>query len=60
MGHVSKTLFETLNFINGKRSIKDIRDAVSAEYDPVPLDVIEELINALEKGKFIKIRTQRP
>jgi hypothetical protein len=53
----SKTLFETLNFINGKRSIKDIRDAVSAEFDPVPLGVIEDLINTLEKGKFIKIRT---
>jgi hypothetical protein len=52
------TLFETLNFIDGKRSIKEIRDAVSAEYDPVPLDVIEELIDAMAQAKLLEIKTR--
>jgi hypothetical protein len=51
------TLFETLNLIDGKRSVKEIRDVVSAEYDPVPLDVVEELIDAMAKAKLIKIQT---
>jgi hypothetical protein len=49
---------ETLNFIDGKRSSKEIRDAVSAEYDPVPLDVIEELMDSMAGAKIVDIRTR--
>jgi aminopeptidase YwaD len=41
--------FETLNFVDGKRDAQQIRDAVSAEYGPVPLDMIVEYLRALEK-----------
>jgi aminopeptidase YwaD len=50
------TLFETLNFVDGKRSIKEVRDAVSAEYNPVPLDVVEELMNAMASSGLVQIR----
>ncbi|MGC2388271.1 MAG: M28 family metallopeptidase [Candidatus Acidiferrum sp.] len=41
--------YEVLNFANGKRSAQEIRDAVSAEYGPVPLEMVVEYLRALEK-----------
>jgi aminopeptidase YwaD len=41
--------YETLNFVDGKRNAQQIRDAVSAEYGPVPADMIVEYLKALEK-----------
>jgi hypothetical protein len=52
------TLAETLNFVDAKRSIKEIRDAVSAEYDPVPVDVVEELMDAMADAKLVTIRNR--
>jgi aminopeptidase YwaD len=41
--------YEVLNFVDGKRNSQEIRDAVSAEYGPVPLDLVVEYLRALEK-----------
>lgn len=41
--------YETLNFADGKRNAQQIRDAVSAEYGPVPLELVVEYLKALEK-----------
>jgi aminopeptidase YwaD len=41
--------YETLNFADGKRNAQQIRDAVSAEYGPVPVEMIVEYLKALEK-----------
>jgi len=41
--------YEVLNFANGKRNAQEIRDAVSAEYGPVPLEFVVEYLKALEK-----------
>jgi hypothetical protein len=41
--------YEVLNFADGKRNAQQIRDAVSAEYGPVPLEVVIEYLKALEK-----------
>ena len=41
--------YEVLNFADGKRSAQQIRDAVSAEYGPIPLDFVVEYLRALEK-----------
>jgi aminopeptidase YwaD len=40
---------EVLNFADGKRNAQEIRDAVSAEYGPVPLEMVAEYLKALEK-----------
>ena len=40
--------YEVLNFANG-RHVQGIRDAVSAEYGPVPLEMVLEYLQALEK-----------
>jgi hypothetical protein len=52
--------YETLNFADGKRNAQQIRDAVSAEYGPVPLEMVEEYLRALEKiGVVTQVNLQR-
>jgi hypothetical protein len=41
--------YEVLNFANGKRNAQEIRDAVTTEYGPVPLEMVVEYLKALEK-----------
>ncbi|HEY6267793.1 MAG TPA: M28 family peptidase [Candidatus Acidoferrum sp.] len=41
--------YEVLNFADGKRNAQEIRDAVSAEYGPVPLELVVEYLRALER-----------
>src|SRR5713226_5014345 len=41
--------YEVLNFADGKRNAQEIRDAVSAEYGPVPAEMVVEYLRALEK-----------
>ena len=40
--------YETLNFVDSKRNAEQIRQAVSAEYGPVSLDIVLEYLKALE------------
>jgi hypothetical protein len=48
--------FELRNFIDGKRSILDIRNAASAEYEPLPLADVEKYFSALEKAGLVNIK----
>ena len=41
--------YETLNFADGKRNVQEVRDAVSAEYGPVPVELVVEYLQTLEK-----------
>jgi len=41
--------YEALNFADGTRNALKIRDAVSAEYGPVPLELVVEYLKALEE-----------
>jgi aminopeptidase YwaD len=41
--------YEVLNFADGKRNAQEVRDAVSAEYGPVPLELVVEYLRALER-----------
>ncbi|HEY6384186.1 MAG TPA: M28 family peptidase [Candidatus Acidoferrum sp.] len=45
--------YEVLNFADGKRNAQEIRDAVSAEYGPVPLEMVVEYLKALEKIRVV-------
>jgi aminopeptidase YwaD len=40
---------EALNFVNGRRSVQQIRDALAAQFGPVPLAPVAEYLAALEK-----------
>ena len=47
-----------LNFAGGIRNARQIRDAVSAEYGPVPLGMAVEYLKALEAAGVIE-RTKK-
>jgi len=46
--------YEIVNFVDGKRSIGEIRDAVSAEYGAVPLDLVADYLNACAEASVIQ------
>lgn len=49
-------LFAALNFVDGKKSILEIRNAVSAAVTPIPLSEIDQLFVALEEADLVEIQ----
>ena len=45
--------YEALNFVDGNRTTLDIRNELSAEFGPIPQDVVDEYLNALESIQVI-------
>lgn len=45
--------YEVLNFTDGRRNARQIRDAVAAVYGPVPLELVVEYLRALEEIKAV-------
>lgn len=52
----SRMTYEILNFIDGKNSVLDIRNCVSAEYEPVPVKWVRDYIELLSKADILKRR----
>lgn len=48
-GYTADYALEALNFVDGRRSVQDIRDALTAEYGPVPVEHVAEYLQALEQ-----------
>ena len=48
--------YEIVNFVDGKRSQGEIRDAVAAEYGPITLDVVADYLKACEEAKIVAFR----
>ncbi|HKS76871.1 MAG TPA: DUF4910 domain-containing protein [Terriglobales bacterium] len=46
--------YEIVNFVDGKRTVGEIRDAVSAEYGPLPVDVVEDYLQACVDAKVVQ------
>ena len=46
--------YEALNFVDGKRTVSDIRDWLVAELGPVPVEYVEEYLQALESVDAIR------
>ena len=53
-GNGSEYTYETLNLVNGKNNISDIRNILSAEFGPVPIVKVREYLEALEHIGVIK------
>jgi hypothetical protein len=53
-GSGGEYMYEVLNLVDGERTARDIRDTVSAEYGPVPLDVVVEFLRALEEAGVVR------
>jgi aminopeptidase YwaD len=45
--------YEIVNFVDGKRTAGEIRDAVSAEYGPLPLSLVTDYLEACAEAKVI-------
>ena len=46
--------YEVLNFVDGLLDAQQIRDRVSAEYGPIPLDLVVEYLRTLEKVGLVE------
>ncbi len=46
--------YEVLNFVDGRRNVQEIRDAVSAEFGPVPVEMVSEYLGALESTGVVE------
>ena len=57
--HGHYVLYEALNFANGKRTIREIRDAVSAEYGLVETADVEQYFRFLESVGVVSIASRQ-
>lgn len=48
--------YEIVNFVDGKRSVGEIRDAVSAEYGPLPVNLVTGYLDACIEAGIIQWR----
>ena len=46
--------YEIVNFVNGKRTVGEIRDAVSAEYGPIPISLVTDYLQACAEAGVIQ------
>jgi aminopeptidase YwaD len=52
----SYILYETLNFANGRRSIAEIRDLISDEFEPIPVDEIMQYFEFLDSVGVVQLK----
>jgi len=50
------TLYEALNLVDGKRSVADIRDFISAEYEPVNVQDVDQYFRFLESVGVVHMK----
>jgi hypothetical protein len=53
-GSAGQYAYETLNFVDGNRTVSDIRDWLMTELGPVPLEFVEEYLEALESIDVVR------
>jgi aminopeptidase YwaD len=46
--------YELVNFVDGKRTVGEIRDAISAEYGPLPLNLVTDYLQACAEAGVIQ------
>jgi hypothetical protein len=48
--------YEIVNFVDGKRTVAEIRDAVAAELGSLPLDLVDDYLQACAEAKIIAFK----
>ena len=46
--------YEIVNFVDGKRGVGEIRDAVSAEYGPLAVDLVDDYLEACKEAGVVQ------
>lgn len=54
-GRSGEYLYEALNLVDGKRSAREIRHWLTAEFGPVPLDMVIEYLDALRSINVLRL-----
>jgi hypothetical protein len=54
--HSDDVTYEIVNFIDGARSVGEIRDAVSAEFEPIELNAVAEYLDLLAKAGAVRFK----
>ncbi len=55
-GSSGEYVYEALNFVDGQRTVSDIRDWLTTELGPVPVEYVEEYLAALESIDVIRVK----
>ena len=50
--------YEALNLANGKRSIAEIRDTLSAEFDPIPASEVDQFFGFMKEVGVVQIHSK--
>jgi hypothetical protein len=51
--------YEIVNFMDGVRTVGEIRDAVSAEFSPIDAAAVSEYVDVLAKAGAVTFVTER-
>ncbi len=57
-GSAGQYAYETLNFVDGTRTVSDIRDWLTTELGPIPLEFVKEYLEALESIDVVRKKAQ--
>jgi hypothetical protein len=52
--HGDVLAYETLNLVDGRRAVSDIRDVLSGRYEPVPVNEVAEYLALLARANVIR------
>ena len=55
-GNGGQYVYEALNFVDGRRTVSDIRDWLTTELGPVPIEYVEEYLAALASIDVIRAK----
>ena len=47
--------YEALNLVDGKRSVQEVRDFLSATIAPVPVETVDEYLRTLERIGLLEV-----
>jgi hypothetical protein len=48
--------YEVANFVDGVRTVSEIRDAVSAEFEPLRLEAVAEYLDLLARAGAVSFK----
>jgi hypothetical protein len=48
--------YEIVNFVDGQRSVADIRDAVAAEFGPISLGLVADYLQACDEAGIVRLQ----
>ena len=57
-GSSGEYVYEALNLVDGKRDVTGVRDWLTAELGPVPLDIVSEYLDALRSIDVLQVLQQ--